>query len=40
MLVEGRTLVEGTPDEIRANRVVESAYLGESALHGDEEAQT
>ena len=28
MLQEGRILVEGTPDEIKANRVVQEAYLG------------
>jgi branched-chain amino acid transport system ATP-binding protein len=39
VLDQGRTLAEGTPDEIRANLDVASAYLGESAVHGDEEAQ-
>jgi branched-chain amino acid transport system ATP-binding protein len=39
VLDQGRTLAEGTPQEIRANLDVASAYLGESAVHGDEEAQ-
>jgi branched-chain amino acid transport system ATP-binding protein len=37
VLDQGRTLAEGTPDEIRANLDVAAAYLGESAVHGDEE---
>ena len=38
VLDQGTTLAEGTPDEIRANLDVAAAYLGESAVHGDEEA--
>ena len=37
VLDQGMTLAEGTPDEIRANLDVASAYLGESAVR-DEEA--
>ena len=33
VLDQGRTLAEGTPDEIRSNLDVASAYLGESAVH-------
>ena len=33
VLDQGRTLAEGTPDEIRGNLDVASAYLGESAVH-------
>jgi branched-chain amino acid transport system ATP-binding protein len=36
VLDQGRTLAEGTPDEIRTNLDVASAYLGESAVHGEE----
>jgi len=32
VLDQGRTLVEGTPDEIRANLDVASAYLGDSGV--------
>jgi len=36
VLDQGRTLAEGTPAEIRGNLDVASAYLGESAVHGEE----
>ncbi len=35
VLDQGRTLAEGTPDEIRSNLDVASAYLGESAVQED-----
>jgi branched-chain amino acid transport system ATP-binding protein len=33
VLDQGRTLVEGTPDEVRGNLDVAAAYLGESAVY-------
>ncbi len=37
VLDQGRTLAAGSPDEIRDNLDVAAAYLGESAVHGDDE---
>jgi len=36
VLDQGETLAEGTPEEIRGNLDVASAYLGESAVQGEE----
>jgi branched-chain amino acid transport system ATP-binding protein len=36
VLDQGRTLAEGTPDEVRGNLDVAAAYLGETAVHDDE----
>ena len=35
VLDQGTTLAAGTPDEVRANMDVASAYLGESAIRED-----
>jgi branched-chain amino acid transport system ATP-binding protein len=37
VLDQGRTLAEGSPADIRANIDVAAAYLGESAVHEEEE---
>ncbi len=36
VLDQGRTLAEGTPDEIRGNLDVAAAYLGDSAVHEED----
>jgi branched-chain amino acid transport system ATP-binding protein len=36
VLDQGRTLAQGTPDDVRGNLDVAAAYLGESAVHEDE----
>ena len=37
VLDQGRTLLEGTPDAVRGNLDVAAAYLGESAIHEDDD---
>jgi len=39
VLDQGATLAEGVPAEIRSNLDVAAAYLGESAVHTDEDAE-
>jgi len=39
VLDQGATLAEGAPAEIRSNLDVAAAYLGESAVHTDEDAE-
>ena len=33
MMHDGRVIVEGTPDEIRANELVHDLYLGRGGKH-------
>jgi len=35
MMHDGRKMVEGTPDEIRANEMVHELYLGGRVAHAD-----
>jgi branched-chain amino acid transport system ATP-binding protein len=37
MMHDGRKMVEGTPDEIRANEMVHELYLGGRVAHGEGE---
>ena len=38
MMHNGRVIVEGTPDEIRANQLVHDLYLGSSHMAGDDDS--